>query len=79
VPLTAALVTSCGGIGGGRTGLAVVDLRAESGVQHGVRVWVVNLHDDQFGNAKLPQRFETLQKRRKPADLPGAKAFRFKA
>src|SRR6266403_175645 len=32
--------------------------------KHGVRVSVVNLHDDQFGNAKLPQRFETVQKRR---------------
>src|SRR5213595_1625449 len=34
-------------------------------VKHGVRVSVVNLYDDQFGNAKLPQRFETMQKRRK--------------
>jgi len=34
-------------------------------VKHGVRVSVVNLYDDQFGNAKLPQRFETAQKRRK--------------
>ena len=33
-------------------------------VKHGVRVPVVNLYDDQFGNAKLPQRFETLHKRR---------------
>src|ERR1700746_2377623 len=33
-------------------------------VKHGVRVPVVNLYDDQFGNAKLPRRFETLQKRR---------------
>jgi TolB-like protein/class 3 adenylate cyclase/Flp pilus assembly protein TadD len=33
--------------------------------KHGVRVSVVNLYDDQFGNAKLPQRFETVQKRRK--------------
>jgi TolB-like protein/class 3 adenylate cyclase/Tfp pilus assembly protein PilF len=33
-------------------------------VKHGVRVPVVNLYDDQFGNAKLPQRFETVQKRR---------------
>jgi TolB-like protein/Tfp pilus assembly protein PilF/class 3 adenylate cyclase len=33
-------------------------------VKHGVRVSVVNLYDDQFGNAKLPRRFETLQKRR---------------
>src|SRR5438094_480901 len=30
----------------------------------GVRVSVVNLYDDEFGNAKLPQRFETVQKRR---------------
>jgi TolB-like protein len=33
-------------------------------VKHGVRVSVVNLYDDQFGNAKLPRRFETLQKPR---------------
>jgi TolB-like protein/class 3 adenylate cyclase/Flp pilus assembly protein TadD len=33
-------------------------------VKHGVRVPVVNLYDDQFGNAKLPRRFETMQKRR---------------
>src|SRR5437667_123245 len=33
-------------------------------VKHSVRVSVVNLYDDQFGNAKLPQRFKTLQKRR---------------
>src|SRR6266496_4438330 len=33
-------------------------------VKHGVRVSIVNLYDDQFGNAKLPQRFKTLQKRR---------------
>ena len=33
-------------------------------VKHGERVSVVNLYDDQFGNAKLPQRFETVQKRR---------------
>jgi TolB-like protein/class 3 adenylate cyclase/Tfp pilus assembly protein PilF len=32
-------------------------------VKHGVRVSVVNLYDDQFGNAKLPQRFETARKR----------------
>src|SRR6201993_3484869 len=32
--------------------------------KHGVRVSVVNLYDDQFGNAKLPRRFETVQKRR---------------
>jgi TolB-like protein/Tfp pilus assembly protein PilF len=34
-------------------------------VKHGERVSVVNLYDDQFGNPKLPQRFETVQKRRK--------------
>jgi TolB-like protein/Tfp pilus assembly protein PilF len=34
-------------------------------VKHGVRVSVVNLYDDQFGNAKVPQRFENVQKRRK--------------
>src|SRR5262249_16682319 len=33
--------------------------------KHGVRVSVVNLYDDQFGNAKLPWRFETVQKRRR--------------
>ena len=33
-------------------------------VKHGVRVPVVNLYGDQFGNTKLPQRFETVQKRR---------------
>src|SRR6266516_6003558 len=33
-------------------------------VKHGVCVSVVNLYDDQFGNAKLPRRFETVQKRR---------------
>src|SRR5882757_1060918 len=32
--------------------------------KHGVRVSVVNLYDDQFGNATLPLRFETVQKRR---------------
>ena len=32
--------------------------------KHGVRVSVVNLHNDQFGNAKLPRKFETVQKRR---------------
>jgi TolB-like protein/class 3 adenylate cyclase/Flp pilus assembly protein TadD len=31
--------------------------------KHGVRVSVVNLYDDQFGNAKLPRKFQTLQKR----------------
>jgi TolB-like protein/Tfp pilus assembly protein PilF len=33
-------------------------------VKHGVRVSVVNLYGDQFGNPKLPQRFEAVQKRR---------------
>ncbi|MGH8102596.1 MAG: adenylate/guanylate cyclase domain-containing protein, partial [Chthoniobacterales bacterium] len=33
-------------------------------VKHGVRVSVVNLYDDEFGNAKLPRKFETLQKHR---------------
>ena len=33
-------------------------------VKHGVRVSVVNLYDDQLGNAKLPRRFEILRKRR---------------
>jgi TolB-like protein/Tfp pilus assembly protein PilF/class 3 adenylate cyclase len=33
-------------------------------VKHGARVSVVNLYDDRFGNAKLPRKFETLQKRR---------------
>src|SRR5256712_6158058 len=33
-------------------------------VKHGVCVSVVNLYDDEFGNAKLPRRFETVQKRR---------------
>src|SRR6266478_8546556 len=32
--------------------------------KHGMRVSVVNLYDDEFGNAKLPRRLETLQKRR---------------
>src|SRR5206468_6214417 len=32
--------------------------------KHGVRVSVVNLYDDEFGNAKLPPRFATVQKRR---------------
>jgi TolB-like protein/class 3 adenylate cyclase/Tfp pilus assembly protein PilF len=32
--------------------------------KHGVRVSVVNLYHDQFGNAKLPRKFETVQKRR---------------
>ena len=33
-------------------------------VKHRVRVSVVHLYDDQFGNEKLPQKFETLHKRR---------------
>src|SRR5438034_9084164 len=33
-------------------------------VKHGVRVSVVNLYDDQFGNTKLPQRFERAQEQR---------------
>src|SRR5205809_8133107 len=33
-------------------------------VKHGARVSVVNLYDDQFGNASLPRRFETVQKRK---------------
>jgi TolB-like protein/class 3 adenylate cyclase/Tfp pilus assembly protein PilF len=33
-------------------------------VKHGVRVSVVSLYDDRFGNARLPRKFETLQKRR---------------
>jgi TolB-like protein/class 3 adenylate cyclase/Tfp pilus assembly protein PilF len=32
--------------------------------KHGVRVSVVNLYDDQVGNAKRPRKFETVQKRR---------------
>ncbi|PYJ64513.1 MAG: hypothetical protein DME76_19820, partial [Verrucomicrobia bacterium] len=33
-------------------------------VKHGVRISVVNLYDDQFGNATLPRKFETVQKHR---------------
>src|SRR2546427_6267512 len=33
-------------------------------VKHGVRVSVVNLYDDQFGNARLPRKFQTVRKRR---------------
>jgi serine/threonine-protein kinase len=33
-------------------------------VKHGVRVSVVNFYDDQFGNATLPRKFETVQRRR---------------
>ncbi|PYL07620.1 MAG: hypothetical protein DME33_09915 [Verrucomicrobia bacterium] len=32
-------------------------------VKHGVRVSVVNLYDDRFGNAKLPRKFETVHRR----------------
>src|SRR5437667_3144245 len=34
-------------------------------VEHGVCVAAVNLYDAQFGNAALPRRFETVQKRRR--------------
>src|SRR5438128_6405609 len=34
-------------------------------VKHGVRVTIVSLYDDQFGNATLPRTLETIQKRRK--------------
>ena len=33
-------------------------------LKHGVRVSVVNLYNDQFGNSKLPRKFEAVQKRR---------------
>src|SRR5437899_3900446 len=33
-------------------------------VKHGVRVSVVNLYDDQFGNATLPRKLEIVQKHR---------------
>ena len=32
--------------------------------KHGMRVSVVNLYDDHFGNAKLPRKFETVRKHR---------------
>src|SRR5438045_8510278 len=32
-------------------------------VKHGVRVSLVNFYDDQFGNATLPRKFESVQKR----------------
>ena len=32
--------------------------------KHGMRVSVVNLYADQFGNAKVPRKFEAVQKRR---------------
>ena len=34
-------------------------------VKHGVRVSVVNLYGDQVGNAELPRKFETVQRRRR--------------
>jgi TolB-like protein/Flp pilus assembly protein TadD len=36
----------------------------ECEVKHGARVSVVNLYGDQFGNATLPGKFQTVQKRR---------------
>jgi serine/threonine-protein kinase len=36
----------------------------ECEVKHGMRVSVVNFYDEQFGNATLPRKFETVQKRR---------------
>jgi TolB-like protein/Tfp pilus assembly protein PilF len=33
-------------------------------VKHGVRISVVNLYDDQIGNAATPRKFEAVQKRR---------------
>jgi TolB-like protein/Tfp pilus assembly protein PilF len=36
----------------------------ECEVKHGVRVSVVNFYDNQFGNAKEPRKFKTVQKRR---------------
>jgi len=33
-------------------------------VKHGVRVGVVNLYGDEFGNPQLPKKFQTLQKHR---------------
>jgi len=33
-------------------------------VKHGMRISVVNFYDDQFGNATLPRKFESVQKRR---------------
>src|SRR6266516_1399041 len=38
---------------------------AQCAVKHGVRVTIVSLYDDQFGNATLPRTLETIQKRRK--------------
>ena len=36
----------------------------ECEVKHGVHISVVNFYDDQFGNATLPGKFQTVQKRR---------------
>jgi TolB-like protein/Flp pilus assembly protein TadD len=36
----------------------------ECEVKHGMRVSVVNFYDDQFGNATLPGKFQTMRKRR---------------
>src|SRR5215469_15727224 len=36
----------------------------ECEVKHGARVSVVNLYNDQFGNATQPEKFQTVQKRR---------------
>jgi TolB-like protein/Tfp pilus assembly protein PilF len=36
----------------------------ECEVKHGMRVSVVNFYDDQFGNATLPGKFQTVQKHR---------------
>jgi hypothetical protein len=33
-------------------------------VKHGMHVSAVNLYDDQFGNARVPQKFRSVQKRR---------------
>jgi TolB-like protein/Tfp pilus assembly protein PilF len=36
----------------------------ECEVKHGVRIGVVNLHNDQFGNPKAPKKFQAVQQRR---------------
>ena len=41
-------------------------------VKHGVRVSVVNLYDDQFGNAKLPRKFETAAETQNASALGGS-------
>jgi TolB-like protein/Tfp pilus assembly protein PilF len=41
----------------------------ECGVKHGVRVSVVNLYGDQFGNPALPEKFDIVQKRRRRVRL----------